>query len=80
VNADNAYGRELIRRLGGDRAVVSYGVSSAAVIRAEDVRVSAEGSYFVVHTPQGRIPMSLPLIGQPNMLTTRRRVRQRAVV
>jgi UDP-N-acetylmuramoyl-L-alanyl-D-glutamate--2,6-diaminopimelate ligase len=67
VNADNAYGRELIERLGGDRAVVSYGVSSAAVIRAEDVRVSAEGSYFVVHTPQGSIPMSLPLIGRYNV-------------
>ena len=67
VNADNAYGRELIKRLGGDHAVVSYGVSSAAVIRAEDVRVSAEGSYFVVHAPQGSIPMSLPLIGRYNV-------------
>jgi len=67
VNADNAYGCELMERLGGDHAVLSYGVSSAAVIRAEDVRVSAEGSYFVVHTPQGRIPMSLPLIGRYNV-------------
>jgi len=67
VNADNAYGCELIERLGGDRAVITYGVSSAAVVRAEDVRVSTEGSYFVVHTPQGRIPMSLPLIGRYNV-------------
>ena len=67
VNADNAYGRELIKRLGGDHAVVSYGASSAAIVRAEDVRVSAEGSYFVVHTPQGSIPMSLPLIGRYNV-------------
>lgn len=67
VNADDAYGRELIKRLGGDRAVLSYGVSSAAVVRAEDVRVSAEGSYFVVHTPRGSIPMSLPLIGRFNV-------------
>ncbi len=67
VNADNAYGRELIKRLGGDHAVVSYGVKSAAVVHAEDVRVSAEGSYFVVRTPQGSIPMSLPLIGRYNV-------------
>ena len=67
VNADSTYGRELIKRLGGDHAVLNYGVSSAAVIRAEDVRVSAEGSYFVVHTPQGSIPMSLPLIGRYNV-------------
>jgi UDP-N-acetylmuramoyl-L-alanyl-D-glutamate--2,6-diaminopimelate ligase len=67
VNADNAHGRELIKRLGGDHAVLSYGVSDAAVIRADDVRVSTEGSYFVVHTPQGSIPMSLPLIGRYNV-------------
>lgn len=67
VNADNAYGRELIKRLGGDDAVLSYGVSTDAVIRTEDVRVSAEGGYFVVHTPQGSIPMSLPLIGRYNV-------------
>ena len=67
VNADDAYGRELIKRLGGDDAVLSYGVSSAAAIRAEDVRVSAEGSYFVVHAPQGSIPISLPLIGRYNV-------------
>ncbi|HUJ12029.1 MAG TPA: UDP-N-acetylmuramoyl-L-alanyl-D-glutamate--2,6-diaminopimelate ligase [Verrucomicrobiae bacterium] len=67
VNADNAYGCELIKRLGGDAAVLSYGVSSAAVIRAEDVRVSAEGCYFVVHAPQGSMPMSLPLIGRYNV-------------
>ena len=67
VNADNAHGRELIKRLGGDRAVLSYGVSSEAVIRAEDVRVSAEGGNFVVRTPEGSIPMSLPLIGRYNV-------------
>jgi len=67
VNADDAYGRELIKRLGGENAVISYGVSDAAVIRAEDVRVSAEGSYFVVRTPQERIQMSLPLIGRYNV-------------
>ena len=67
VNVDNAHGCELIKRLGGDHAVLSFGVSSAAVIRAEDVRVSAEGSYFILHTPQGSIPMSLPLIGRHNV-------------
>ncbi len=67
VNADDAYGRELIQRLGGDNAVLSYGVSNAAAIRAEDVRVSAEGSDFVVYAPQGGIPISLPLIGRHNV-------------
>jgi UDP-N-acetylmuramoyl-L-alanyl-D-glutamate--2,6-diaminopimelate ligase len=67
VNADDAYGRELTRRLGGDGAVQSYGVSSGATIRAEDVRVSTEGSYFVVQTPQGSLPVSLPVMGRYNV-------------
>jgi UDP-N-acetylmuramoyl-L-alanyl-D-glutamate--2,6-diaminopimelate ligase len=67
VNVDDAYGRKLIARLGGDRAVLSYGVSSDALIRAQDVCVSAEGSYFVAVTPQGSIPISLPLIGRHNV-------------
>ncbi|MGH8596661.1 MAG: Mur ligase family protein, partial [Gammaproteobacteria bacterium] len=67
VNSEDAYGRKLIARLGGEDAVISYGVSSGARIRAQDVRVSAEGTYFVAHTPQGDIPISLPLIGRHNV-------------
>jgi len=67
VNADDPYGCELSRRLGGDGTVVTYGVSSDALIRAQDIRVSAEGTYFVVRTPAGSIPISLPLIGRFNV-------------
>jgi UDP-N-acetylmuramoyl-L-alanyl-D-glutamate--2,6-diaminopimelate ligase len=67
VNADNEYGRKLIARLGGENAVVTYGVSSEAAIKAHDVRVSADGTYFVVRTPQGSRPIALPLIGRYNV-------------
>jgi UDP-N-acetylmuramoyl-L-alanyl-D-glutamate--2,6-diaminopimelate ligase len=67
VNVDNEYGRRLVARLGGENAVLTYGVSSDATIRAEDVRVSAEGTYFVVHTPRGSRPVTLPLIGRYNV-------------
>ena len=67
VNADNEYGRRLIARLGGESAVVTYGVSSEATIRALDVRVSADGTYFVVRTPRGHMPISLPVIGRYNV-------------
>jgi UDP-N-acetylmuramoyl-L-alanyl-D-glutamate--2,6-diaminopimelate ligase len=81
VNVDNVFGRELIARrgpaagqigaagagLGGEHAVITYGVTSNAIVRAEDVRVSQQGSYFVAVTPQGRIPVSLPLIGRHNV-------------
>jgi UDP-N-acetylmuramoyl-L-alanyl-D-glutamate--2,6-diaminopimelate ligase len=67
VNVDDAYGRKLMARLGGDHAVLGYGVSSSASVCARDVCVSAEGSYFVAVTPQGSIPISLPLIGRHNV-------------
>jgi len=67
INADNEYGRRLIARMGGENAVLTYGVSCDAVIRAQDVRVSADGTYFVVRTPLGAMPISLPLIGRYNV-------------
>jgi UDP-N-acetylmuramoyl-L-alanyl-D-glutamate--2,6-diaminopimelate ligase len=67
VNTDNEYGRRLIARLGGENAVVTYGVSSDAAIRALDVRVSADGTYFVARTPHGSVPIALPLIGRYNV-------------
>jgi UDP-N-acetylmuramoyl-L-alanyl-D-glutamate--2,6-diaminopimelate ligase len=67
INADSEYGRRLIARMGGEDAVITYGVSCDAAIRAEDVRVSADGTYFVVRTPRGRIPVMLPLIGRFNV-------------
>ena len=67
VNADDEYGRRLVARLGGDHAVVTYGVLSEAAIQALDVRVSADGTYFVVRTPQGSRPIHLPVIGRFNV-------------
>ena len=67
VNADNEYGRRLCERLGGDDAVVTYGVLNGATIQALDVRMSADGTYFVVRTQQGDRPIFLPLIGRYNV-------------
>ena len=67
INADNEYGRRLIARMGGESAVLAYGVLCDATIRAHDVRVSADGMYFVVRTPHGSLPISMPLIGRYNV-------------
>ncbi|MBM3860607.1 MAG: UDP-N-acetylmuramoyl-L-alanyl-D-glutamate--2,6-diaminopimelate ligase [Verrucomicrobia bacterium] len=67
VNADNEYGRRLAGRLGGDHAVVTYGVLNDSAIQALDVRMSADGTYFVVRTPRGSRPVHLPLIGRYNV-------------
>jgi UDP-N-acetylmuramoyl-L-alanyl-D-glutamate--2,6-diaminopimelate ligase len=67
VNADDEYGRRLIARWGGENAVLTYGVLSDALLRAEDVRMSANGTHFVVRTPRGSRPITLPLIGRYNV-------------
>lgn len=67
INEDDTYGRRLVARLGGENAVITYGVSSAAAVRARDVRVAADGNYFVAQTPLGEMPMSLPTIGRFNV-------------
>jgi len=67
VNVDCAYGRELVQRLDGGPSVLTYGSSNAALIRAHDVRISAEGTQFEVQTPTGSLPISLPLIGRYNV-------------
>ena len=67
VNADNEYGRRLIAGLGGENAVVTYGVLGDAAISASDIRVSADETYFVVRTPLGSVPITLPVIGRYNV-------------
>ena len=67
VNADDEYGRRLIARWGGENAVLTYGVLSEAVIRAQDVRLSADGTCFVVRTPRGSRAITLPVSGQYNV-------------
>lgn len=67
VNADDGYGRRLIALLGGESAVVTYGALGDATIRASDIRVSADGTYFVVRTPAGSLSVQLPLIGRYNV-------------
>jgi len=74
VNIDNDYGRRIIEwldrvgpSLGGDNAVLTYGVLNDAMIRAHDVRVSNEGTFFIARTPAGEIPIAVPLIGRYNV-------------
>jgi UDP-N-acetylmuramoyl-L-alanyl-D-glutamate--2,6-diaminopimelate ligase len=67
VNADDEYGRRLIAHWGGENAVLTYGVLSDAAIQAQDVRMSADGTCFVVRTPRGSRTIALPLIGQYNV-------------
>ncbi len=67
VNADDGHGRRLVERLGGEHSVITYGVTNAAAVRAVDLRISTDGTYFICQTPVGTMPISLPLIGRFNV-------------
>lgn len=66
VNLDDPYGQQLIERL-GDQAW-SYSVeNSQADLYTTDLTYGASGVQGQLHTPQGTIPFSLPLVGQFNL-------------
>jgi len=67
INVDDPYGRRLLALLGRTDRVLSYGMATDAVVRAKDVRISADGSYFVVCTPLGEMALSFPMIGRHNI-------------
>ncbi|RZM79400.1 UDP-N-acetylmuramoyl-L-alanyl-D-glutamate--2,6-diaminopimelate ligase [Leptolyngbya iicbica] len=66
VNLDDPYGQKLVERL-GDRAW-SYSVAnSQADLYTSDLTYGANGVQGQLHTPEGTLPFSLPLVGQFNL-------------
>ena len=67
VNADDPYGKKLIVRLESEK-VWSYSASdTSAHLWTSDLEYKPTGVKGMLHTPQGEIPFSLPLIGQYNL-------------
>jgi len=66
INHDDAFGRELIRRLHGRRRVVTYGLRADAAVRALEVRPSPAGLFLRVGTPAGEVEFESPLFGRFN--------------
>ena len=67
LNADDAY-YEYWTSLVQDVATLSFGFSSSADIRADEIESSATGSRFTLHMPDASIRVSLPLPGVHNVL------------
>jgi UDP-N-acetylmuramoyl-L-alanyl-D-glutamate--2,6-diaminopimelate ligase len=66
VNLDDPYGQKLVERL-GDKAW-SYSVANPqADLYTSDLTYGANGVQGQLHTPQGSLPFSLPLVGQFNL-------------
>jgi UDP-N-acetylmuramoyl-L-alanyl-D-glutamate--2,6-diaminopimelate ligase len=66
VNADDAYGKRLIERLGS--SVWSYSINdSSADLWADRLQYEPTGVKGVLHTPLGEAEFNLPLVGQYNL-------------
>ena len=66
VNADDSFAAYFIERL-HDRRVLRFGIGAHADIHARDIRIDAEGSRFVLVSPQGEVEVALPMAGRHNV-------------
>jgi len=67
VNQDDLQAQAMIQAASGAR-VITYALENNAEVRAEDLRLSPQGSTFRLRTPQGRIDIRLRLLGRYNVL------------
>lgn len=67
INADDPWGQRLLRIEGLDGQLVTYGCSPDAMVRAEDIRLSRNGSEFSLYTPWGDTSVHLSLMGRFNV-------------
>jgi len=66
INIDDAFGA----RLAGSTKVeveLTYGLDQAARLRATKIELNADGSRFVIETPERKFAVRLPLIGRHNI-------------
>ena len=69
INADDAFGRELLARLPSAQRRLSYGTDAdhEADVRAQSIELSAAGVRFKLATPWGVVPVASNLIGAFNV-------------
>ncbi len=67
INADDAFAEYFASRA-ASRQVLRFGLDSSADVTARDVQAGDTGSTFTLVTPQGEVPVALPLPGRHNVL------------
>ena len=65
INTDDRWGKKLTEELHMD--MITYGLNPEAVIRAEEFALSEKGIEMVLHYPGGKMKISSPLLGRPNV-------------
>ncbi|TAN06094.1 MAG: UDP-N-acetylmuramoyl-tripeptide--D-alanyl-D-alanine ligase [Rhodanobacteraceae bacterium] len=66
INADDAFAM-YFAGLAGSRRKLQFGLDAPADVRATDIALSADGSRFTLRTPEGEMPVRLPLPGRHNV-------------
>jgi UDP-N-acetylmuramoyl-L-alanyl-D-glutamate--2,6-diaminopimelate ligase len=65
VNADDKSSDRMVRDCHG--RVIRFGFGKAADYRARDMVTNAQGTTFVLHTPDGKAEVQTPMIGRHNV-------------
>ena len=66
INADDAFAPYFAERAHG-RRLIRFGLEASADVGARDVVLDADGSHFVLVTPQGEVDIALALTGRHNV-------------
>jgi UDP-N-acetylmuramoyl-tripeptide--D-alanyl-D-alanine ligase len=67
INADDAFAPYFAERAHG-RRLIRFGLDASADVTARDLQLDADGSRFVLVTPQGNVDVALALAGRHNVL------------
>jgi len=67
VNCDDVWGARLAAMDGIQADRLTYGLHARADVRAENIRVSHEGTHFDLRSPWGSAPVFLQLLGRFNV-------------
>jgi len=65
VNGDDKYAPRMVRNCRG--RIIRFGFAKGADYRARDVAITAQGSHFVLVSPDGETPVSMHLVGRHNI-------------
>ncbi len=67
INADDAFAPYFAERAHGHR-LIRFGLDADADVTARDIALDAEGSRFILVTPEGEAPVTLAMSGRHNVL------------
>jgi UDP-N-acetylmuramoyl-L-alanyl-D-glutamate--2,6-diaminopimelate ligase len=67
INTDDPWGQQLIQRNGTKAEVLTYGMTSEAMVKAMNVNLTPNGSCVKVQTTWGKVKLRMKLLGRYNI-------------